>query len=118
MDDLWVWVSLTETVLAYGVGVAMLVRHRRRSRQATTMALVALAALAADGIFGGMLMAAVMDWARNVGDRNGFAVMNALWALRQFVRVGAVLVLVWAVIIDREPPAARPQNPPRPQNLT
>jgi hypothetical protein len=98
MDDLWSWFSTAVVILAYVVGVSMLIRHRRRSRQATTLALVALAALIADSIFGGMLMWAVLHWAYIPHQINYF---EAVGAFERLVRMGALLILVWAVILDR-----------------
>ena len=58
MDTPWLWPSFVLTALVYLGGIVILIRCRRRSRRATTLALVALTL---DWLFVGMLASELTD---------------------------------------------------------
>ena len=115
--QLWPGVITGAAVLTCVVGAAILLRHRRRSRRATGLGLAGLAGLAGDWLFGLVVWATGGWWSRALPQAELLSVMGALSIVRHLWWTGCLLLLVWAVVADRQPtppsgPEADYHDPP------
>ena len=93
------------TALTLVVGLVILRRHRRRSRRATGLALVALAAWGGVWLAGIVLWAA-SDWWQAALPRDALLTFLMGWsAVNHLCELACILLLVCATVADRKPAA-------------
>ena len=115
--QLWPGVIAGAAVLTCVVGVAILLRNGRRSRRATGLALAALTGMAGDLLFGLAMWATAGWWSSALPQAELVSVMGALSVVRHLWWTGSLLLIVWAVVADRQPtppsgPEADDRDPP------
>jgi hypothetical protein len=96
------WILTTAHAMTFIAGTVILIRHRRRSRRATTLALVALAGLAGDWLFWQAVYATMRWWE----DTALHPAMQVIHLIGWLWRLACLLILVWAVVADRRPTVA------------
>ena len=101
MRDLSYWLLTVAQGVTFLAGVVILLRHRRRSRRATTLGLVALSCLAGEWLFWLALSATWEWWESALPDGALHPVQQGLHFLARLWRMACLLLLVWAVVADR-----------------
>jgi hypothetical protein len=99
--DLWMWLYLTPLGLMLVVGLVVLARHRRRSRRATGLAIVALAGLGASWLVLIAEVATFRLWGNALPANWIMEIVTSFGLLRQLLEASCILLLVFAVVADR-----------------
>ena len=105
MGGLVVWLALSAEGVILLAAAVLLIRHRRRSRRATGLALVAVLGLAGDWLLNAVTLATWNWWSRALSADNWPAetwtmIANVMGLLHKLWRLGCVSLFVWAALAD------------------
>jgi hypothetical protein len=101
MSQFGLWLDFSTEAVTLLAAAAILIRHRRRSRRATGLALAAVACLAGNWLLS-LGLVATWGWWKSSLHNNSFVVATEVLVLaRHFWRLGCVLLFVWATVADR-----------------
>ena len=106
VGGLVLWLNVFAEGVILLAAAVLLIRHRRRSRRATGLALVAVLCLAGDWLFGVVALATWDWWFRALSDDTFLVIVQVKGYLTKLWRLGCVLLFVWAALADRHTPVA------------
>jgi hypothetical protein len=97
----WTYLIRVPVGLAVVVGLAALVRHRRRSRPASRLALAALFGVAVWWLLGLAVTLVGAGWINSLPIEWRSLALAVAFGGREVFLAASILVLVWAVLADR-----------------
>lgn len=101
--EIWSWLGRIPDALMFVAAVTVLVRHRRYSRRACNFALMAIAGLVASWLFWIGVTASRLLWRGQLDFESELQASMAASTIGHFWTAACILLLAWAVVIDRRP---------------